>query len=103
MIRALIILALAIFAAILLTVSHARAQGMCATRAEMVAGLQGSKYGEAATGKGLAMNGQLVIELFVGKETFTILATVPGGERSCIIAAGKTWVEVSNETSGEDL
>lgn len=103
MIRALIVLVLAIFAAILLTVSHAHAQSLCATRAEMVAGLQGSKYGEASTGKGLAMNGQVVIELFVGKETFTILATLPGGERSCIIAAGKTWVDVASETSGEDL
>lgn len=79
----------------------ARAQSsMCGPYKEFVKAIEGSQYGESSIGKGISGGGQAVVELFVGKETFTVLVTWPASGRTCIIAAGKMWV-AETKTPGD--
>lgn len=99
----LVIAAFVVGTALLMWAAAAQAMGMCATYKEMVQGLLGTQYGESSIGKGLAAKETIVIELFVGKETFTILATSPDSGRACILAAGKMWIGVAPKINGDDL
>ena len=82
-----------------LLASSAQAQTMCDTYEKLAGTLEG-QYRESTTGKGLS--GPIVIELFVGPETFTIIATQPTTGKACIIAAGKSWVAETPKIPGKD-
>ena len=101
-----LLIAIAIAAAILLGIMarEVRAQSsMCGPYKEFVKAIEGSQYGESSIGKGASGGGQAVVELFVGKETFTVLVTWPESGRTCIIAAGKMWVAAKPTVPGDDL
>lgn len=100
----LVIAAFLIGTALLMWTASANAQSaMCGPYKEFVEAIEGSRYGESSIGKGISGSGTRVVELFVGKETFTILATWPDSGRTCIIAAGKMWIGVAPKINGEPL
>ncbi len=68
------------------------AQAPCGERRDIVSRLQ-SIYGESQVGLGIADSGAL-LELFVGAESFTIIATFASG-RSCLLATGTSWEQVT--------
>lgn len=85
--------------ALLLLSAPAQALGMCGKRDDFVSTLK-SRYGETSQGKGLA--GEFaVIELFTSADSFTVLATDPMG-KSCIIAAGRDWIDAVPKIPGDD-
>ena len=99
--KTLVVIILLALAVLLMWIAEASSQSlMCGPYKEFVKALEGSRYGEASIGKGLSGGGTMVIETFVGKETFTILATTIATDKTCIIAAGKSWVAVT-EIPGE--
>jgi hypothetical protein len=77
----------------------ASAQSMCFPYAQFVKALK-DRYGEVSTGKGIAAE-TLVIEIFTGPETFTILATRTDG-MACIIAAGRGWQNSAAKPNEEE-
>ena len=76
------------------TSAQALVLAACATRAEVVEGLE-SRYSETPTALGLASNG-IVIELFSMADgaTWTLVATMPDGT-SCTVAAGQGWESIT--------
>ena len=62
------------------------AQMVCGPRADIVDRLH-TVFGEAKTGQGIAADGSL-IELFTGKNGWTVLATQPG-RPPCVVAVGQ--------------
>lgn len=87
----LIMIGFLVFGLILLGFSYAYAQSsMCGSYKKFVIQLE-NQYQEASIGKGVSRAGQIVIELFVSKDTFTVLASSLTMDRTCIIAAGKGW------------
>ena len=102
--KTLVVIVCLALVALLMWIGAAYSQSsLCGPYKEFVAALQGSRYEESSTGKGMSGGGTRVVELFVGKETFTILATSPDSGRTCIIAAGKMWTEVKSEIKGDAL
>ena len=74
--------------AIIISVLPVAAQGVCATRADMVDVLSG-KHKEQLIGRGIA--GRSIVEVFVSeKGSFTVFTTSPEGV-SCLVAAGQDW------------
>jgi len=101
--KTLVVITLLALAALLMWIAEASSQSlMCGPYKEFVKALEGSRYGEARIGKGLSGGGTMVIETFVGKETFTILATQIATGKTCIIAAGGNWV-AETEIPGEPI
>lgn len=102
--KTLTVIVIIALVALLMWIGQAYSQSsMCGPYKEFVEALQGSRYEESSTGKGLSGSGTRVVELFVGKETFTILATQPDSGRTCIIAAGNAWIGVAPKIQGDDL
>ncbi len=79
---------------------HANAQGVqCGNRDKMVKTL-GQRFKEDRFAMGLSSNVSL-LELFVSKKgTWTILTTRANG-RTCIVAAGKSWVSMPLKLAGD--
>ena len=76
--------------ALLLTAQAANAQEVCTVRDAAVVQLE-KQFGEQVAGRGLAANGKLMLELFVGETgSWTVLVSEPDG-RTCILASGKAW------------
>jgi len=99
--KTLVVITLLGLAVPIMWIAEASSQSlMCGPYKKFVKALEGSKYGETSIGKGLAGGGTIVIETFVGKETFTVLATAIDTGRTCIIAFGKGWVS-QTEIPGE--
>lgn len=71
----------------------------CGNRVQMVKTL-GNRFKEDRFAMGLASNVNL-FEVFISKKgTWTILSTRVNG-RSCIIAAGKSWVSMRAKLNGD--
>ncbi len=79
---------------------HANAQGIqCGNRGQMVETL-GQRFKEDRFAMGLSSNVSL-LELFVSKKgTWTILTTRANG-KTCIVAAGKSWVSMPMKLEGD--
>lgn len=90
-------------ALVMLGASAHSQSSMCGPYKEFVKAIEGSQYGESSIGKGVTGGGQAVVELFVGKETFTVLVTWPESGRTCIIAAGRGWAVAKPTLPGDDL
>jgi len=76
--------------ALLTSVSFAHAQQICAPRGSAVMELE-KQFEEKVFGRGLAANGQRLLELFVSKTgSWTVLVSDPKG-RSCVMASGDNW------------
>lgn len=74
----------------LLSVQAANAQQACRVRTEAVVQLE-RQYDEQVAGRGLAANGQRMLELFVSETgSWTLLVSDPSG-RSCVVASGEAW------------
>ena len=74
----------------------------CGPRGAVTAALTG-KYQEQMQSYGISENGQIMIEVWVSEGgSFTILQTNAVG-LSCMIAAGKEWLEVPQPAPGEDM
>lgn len=101
--KAIIVIVILALGALLLWMASASAQSMCGPYTEFVKAITGSQYGETSRGKGISGGGNVVVELFSGKETFTILATSPASGRTCVIAAGKGWVAGEAKPIGDEL
>ena len=81
---------LAAVAATSLPVPAAKAQRICVVHGDTVAQLE-KQYGERVTGRGLAEDGQTLVQLLKSDEgTWTVVMTDVHGQ-SCIIAAGDAW------------
>lgn len=93
--------ALAAIIALTMLSGPALGLGMCGTRSDFVKALN-DKYQESRKSIGIA--GEVnVVELFTSKTgTWTILVTTEGG-KACIIAAGKGWENIPEETPGQNL
>ncbi len=72
----------------------ASAQEACGPREQVVKMLE-QRHGEAPVSMGLAMNGS-VVEVFstVDGTSWSLLMTMPDG-RTCMIAAGESWMSVT--------
>lgn len=75
---------------LLLSAQAANAQQACAVRNEAVVQLE-RQFDEQVAGRGLAANGQRMLELFVSETgSWTLLVSDPNG-RSCVVASGEAW------------
>jgi hypothetical protein len=75
---------------LLISVSSAQAQQICAPRGSAVMKLE-KQFDERVFGRGLAANGQRMLELFVSKTgSWTVLVSDPNGH-SCVMASGDNW------------
>lgn len=81
--------------------AEAQRAANCADREEVVEFLA-AYFGERPVAAGIALNGGLLVELFVsfpGREsagnTFTLLATNPASSVACMILGGSSWTSVS--------
>jgi hypothetical protein len=79
----------------------AQAQGMCGNRDAMVGQLS-TRYGESPMGAGLNSTTK-IMEVWASAKTgtWTILLTDTDGT-SCIVAAGKDWLDAPVELSKAD-
>lgn len=85
-----IIISLIAASALFLSVSSANAEQICAPRDATLSQLK-EKFEEKVSGRGLAVNGTRMIELFVSeKGSWTLLVSDPNGH-SCIMASGQHW------------
>ncbi len=85
-----IIFSLIAASALFLSASSANAEQFCAPRDRAVIQLE-KQFGELVSGRGLAVNGKRMIELFVSeKGSWTVLISDPNG-RSCVMASGENW------------
>ncbi len=85
-----IIFSLIAVAVLFLSASSANAEQLCAPRNKAVMQLD-EQFGEMVSGRGLAVNGKRMIELFVSeKGSWTVLVSDPNG-RSCVMASGENW------------
>ncbi len=76
--------------ALFLSASSANAEQFCAPRDRAVKQLE-KQFGELVSGRGLAVNGERMIELYVSeKGSWTVLISDPNG-RSCVMASGENW------------
>tara|TARA_R100000781_G_scaffold18611_5_gene14429 strand:- start:6155 stop:6442 length:288 start_codon:yes stop_codon:yes gene_type:complete len=77
------------FVLVLMAVSSASAQNICAKREEVVERLW-NRWQEVLTANGLTNDNQLV-EVFVSKKgSWTIIISDPSG-KSCVASAGQNW------------
>ncbi len=84
---------LILFVLVLMAVSSASAQNICAKREEVVERLW-NRWQEVLTANGLTNNNQLV-EVFVSKKgSWTIIISDPTG-KSCVASAGQNWIKRS--------
>lgn len=89
----------AILYAIIISVLPVAAQGVCATRTDMVDVLT-TKHKEQLVGRGIA--GRSIVEVFASEQgSFTVFTTSPQGV-SCLVAAGQDW-QVEEMKKGEGL
>ncbi len=85
-----IIFSLIAASVLFLSVSSANAQQFCAPRDKAVVQLK-KQFGELVSGRGLAVNGKRMIELFVSeKGSWTVLISDPKG-LSCVVTSGENW------------
>ena len=85
-----IIFSLIAAAALFASASSANAQQFCTPRDKAIAELE-KQFEEKVFGRGLAVNGKRLIELFVSeKGSWTMLVSDPNG-RSCVMATGEDW------------
>ena len=85
-----IIFSLIAASVLFLSASSANAEQVCAPRDTAVIQLE-KQFGESVSGRGLAVNGKRMIELFVSEEgSWTVLISDPNG-RSCVMASGEGW------------
>ena len=82
--------AVTLLATALSAASDASAQQLCLVRDDAVAQL-GKLYGEAVTGRGIAQDGQAMVEILTSAQgSWTLVVTDVNG-RSCVVAAGEAW------------
>lgn len=80
----------------------AMAQGLCGPRPEVLQKLS-SEYQETPVARGLANNGQAMVELLTSKRgTWTIIVTGTGGQ-ACLVATGQAWQEVESQPDPSPL
>lgn len=80
--------------AMAVSTAPAKAQQACMPRDAAIKQLE-QRYKEAVTGRGLAANGVVMIEMFVAKSgSWTVLASNPRG-LSCVVATGDSWETVA--------
>ncbi len=93
---------LCIFGLIAVLASASHAQGVqCGNRDKMVDTLN-KRFKESRFAMGLSSRVSL-LEIFVSKKgTWTILTTRANG-RTCIVAAGKSWVNMPVKLEGDNL
>ena len=85
-----IIFSLIAASVLFLSVSSANAEQFCAPRDKAVVQLE-KQFGEFVSGRGLAVNGKRMIELFVSeKGSWTVLISDPKG-LSCVVTSGENW------------
>ncbi len=85
-----IIFALIVASTMFISASSVNAEQICVPRDKAVEQL-GKQFEERMSGRGLAANGERMIELFVSKKgSWTVLASEPSG-LSCIMASGESW------------
>lgn len=85
-----IIFSLIAASALFVSASSANAQQFCAPRDTAVAELE-KQFEEKVFGRGLAVDGRRMIELFVSETgSWTVLASDPNGH-SCVMASGEDW------------
>jgi len=85
-----IIFSLIAASVLFLSVSSANAQQFCAPRDKAVVQLE-KQFGEFVSGRGLAVNGKQMIEIFVSeKGSWTVLISDPKG-LSCVVTSGENW------------
>lgn len=97
-----ILLALSLFASTLFFQPASQAAvAQCGNRQQMVVILD-KKFKETRLAMGLISNVSM-LELFVSKTgTWTILSTQTNG-RTCIVAAGKSWITMPAKVTGEGV
>ena len=77
-------------AVLFISVSTAHAEQICETRDSAVMELE-KQFDEKVFGRGLASNGQRMLELFVSRTgSWTVLVSDPKGY-SCVMANGDNW------------
>lgn len=76
--------------ALLISANAANAQQVCTVRNEAVVLLE-ERFDEQVAGRGLAGDGQQMLELFVSETgSWTVLVSDTQG-RSCVLASGESW------------
>ncbi len=85
-----IIFSLIAASALFISASSANAEQFCAPRDRALIQLE-KQLEENILGRGLAVNGKRMIELFVSeKGSWTVLISDPNG-RSCVLTSGENW------------
>lgn len=85
--------------ALILLSTPAQAQVACGEYNDFVKTLA-TKFHEKSVGKGIAKSGTAVFELFVGRDSFTVLSVTTGGQ-ACIVLSGNEWI-MGRDPTGED-
>ena len=86
-------IAVTLLATALSAASDASAQQLCLVRDDAVVQL-GKLYGEAVTGRGVAQDGQAMVEILTSEAgSWTLMVTDVNG-RSCVVAAGEAWQSI---------
>ena len=84
----------ALFAIVLATVAtNAEAQQLCLLHDVAVEKLM-QQHDEQVIGRGLASNGQRMVEVFVSPDGSWTLTTTDIQGRTCVMASGDSWMEV---------
>ncbi len=85
-----IIFSLIAASALFISASSANAEQFCAPRDGALVQLE-KQFEEKVLGRGLAVNGKRMIELFVSeKGSWTVLISDPNGS-SCVLTSGENW------------